>query len=61
LTADVAPGESLTVTASFKAPSTPGEYRLKFDLVAEGVAWFEPAGTQVEVRPLRVRPHGVSR
>jgi SAM-dependent methyltransferase len=60
LPADVAPGASVAVTTTFNAPSTPGEYRLKFDLVAEGVAWFEPGGTKVEIRPLRVRPPGVT-
>jgi hypothetical protein len=27
-------------------PAQPGAYHLKFDLVAEGVTWFEPAGSQ---------------
>jgi hypothetical protein len=60
LEADVAPGASHALRASFEAPGDPGDYRLKFDLVAEGVAWFEPAGTKAEIRPLRVRPSGVS-
>jgi ubiquinone/menaquinone biosynthesis C-methylase UbiE len=51
---DVRPGESRTVTASFKAPSEPGDQGLKFDLVVEGVAWFEPTGTRAEVRPFRI-------
>jgi len=54
LTADVPPGGSQRTTATFAAPAVPGEYRLKFDLVAEGVAWFEPTGTHVEIRPLSV-------
>ena len=54
LDADVAPGGSRRVTATFAAPEAPGEYRLKFDLVAEGVAWFEPTGTKAEIRPLSV-------
>ncbi|HEX9369321.1 MAG TPA: class I SAM-dependent methyltransferase, partial [Vicinamibacterales bacterium] len=37
LGADVRPGESHTMRAAFEAPAEPGDYRLKFDLVAEGV------------------------
>jgi SAM-dependent methyltransferase len=50
LGADVHPGESHTVRATFSAPAEAGEYALKFDLVAEGVTWFEPTGSKVEVR-----------
>jgi len=53
LGADVRPGESHTIRAAFEAPAEPGDYRLKFDLVAEGVTWFEPTGTKVEIRPFR--------
>jgi len=60
LTADVAPGASLAVPVSFKVPPAAGDYHLKFDLVAEGVAWFEPAGTKTEVRPLRVVARGIN-
>ena len=58
LTADVRPGESHTMRAAFTAPAAAGDYRLKFDLVAEGVAWFEPSGTKVVIRPLRVAKTG---
>ena len=51
--ADVAPGEVRTVRVVFTAPDA-GEYSLKFDLVAEGVTWFEPTGSAVEIRPLSV-------
>jgi ubiquinone/menaquinone biosynthesis C-methylase UbiE len=54
LTADVAAGESRTIRAVFRAPVQPGDYRLKFDLVAEGVTWFGPTGTIAEVRPFRI-------
>jgi ubiquinone/menaquinone biosynthesis C-methylase UbiE len=56
---DVRPGESHTVQTTFAAPATAGDYRLKFDLVAEGVTWFEPGGTRVEVRPFQVVDRGV--
>ena len=51
---DVRPGESCTVLTTFVAPPEPGEYGLKFDLVAEGITWFGPRGTKVAVRPLRI-------
>ncbi len=60
LRGDVRPGESHTVQATFAAPATAGAYRLKFDLVAEGVTWFEPAGTKAEVRPFQVVERGVT-
>jgi ubiquinone/menaquinone biosynthesis C-methylase UbiE len=50
---DVRPGESHTMRVTFSAPAAAGDYRLKFDLCAEGVTWFEPTGTKVEVRPFR--------
>jgi hypothetical protein len=55
LPGDVAPGEAVRTSFDFKAPSTAGDYELKFDLVAEGVTWFEPGGSAVVVVPLRVR------
>jgi len=54
LSADVHPGESCIVKVTFTAPAGPGAYELKFDLVAEGVTWFGPRGTQVQLRPFRV-------
>jgi SAM-dependent methyltransferase len=51
---EVRPGESRTVRATFGAPAETGEYGLKFDLVVEGVTWFEPAGTKADVRPFRI-------
>jgi SAM-dependent methyltransferase len=51
----VAPGESIDMDVSL-ALREPGEYRLTFDLVAEGVSWFENLGSKpVEVR-VRVIP-----
>jgi hypothetical protein len=40
----VAPGETLEVTCAFAAPPLPGRHRLRVDLVAEGVTWFEHHG-----------------
>lgn len=45
----IAPGEAITVEAPVVINS-PGHYRLQFDLVAEGVTWFENVGSKaVEV------------
>ena len=49
------PGERATVEARVRAPIPPGPYRLAFDLVAEGRAWFSELGDapltiDVEVR-----------
>jgi SAM-dependent methyltransferase len=49
LTADLRPGDSAAVRLVFRAPDDPGVYLLKFDLVEEGVTWFEPAGSKAEL------------
>ena len=36
----VAPGEELTLEVAVRAPQQPGRYRLQWDMVHEGVAWF---------------------
>jgi hypothetical protein len=36
------------------AIETPGRYRLKFDLVNEGVDWFERCGSETTSRSLLV-------
>lgn len=41
---EVAPGEQLALQAEVIAPERPGIYRLEFDLVDEGVAWFSQRG-----------------
>jgi SAM-dependent methyltransferase len=50
LPAPVTPGQSVTLTFYCPAPPLPGVFHLKFDLVAEGVTWFEPTGSQIAVR-----------
>ena len=42
----VAPGERVTLPIEFEAPREPGRYRLKLDLVAQHVAWFEQHGSE---------------
>ena len=41
-------------TYTLKIPG-PGRYTLKFDLVSEGVEWFEKCGSPTTVKPLWVR------
>jgi hypothetical protein len=37
-----------------KAPDTPGRYQLKFDLVSEGIDWFEKSGSLTTTKDLHV-------
>lgn len=48
-------GTSVDVPVSLPAVDTPGRYLLKFDLVYEGVDWFERCGSPTTVKPLWVR------
>lgn len=41
----VSPGESLEIEAAFAAPPEAGRYRLRLDLMADGVCWFEQFGS----------------
>jgi SAM-dependent methyltransferase len=41
----VAPGETVTLSFQCPAPAETGRYVLKLDMVAEGVTWFETAGS----------------
>jgi hypothetical protein len=47
-------GATVDVPITVKAPETPGRYRLKFDLVSEGIDWFEQSGSRTTVRDLDV-------
>ena len=42
---DVQPGESIRMTIDLPAIEQPARYRLAFDLVSEGVTWFENVGS----------------
>ena len=48
-------GATVEVPISVKAPDTPGRYRLKFDLVSEGIDWFEQSGSRTTVKELVVQ------
>ena len=49
----VKPGETVALSVSVALPS-PGRYRLTFDLVSEGVTWFENTGSQAVVVAVEV-------
>jgi hypothetical protein len=50
LGADVAPGATVTVNLKVTAPAAAATYTLSFDLVREGVSWFQFLGSA----PLRI-------
>lgn len=58
---DIARDVACEPRAHRTAPAETGDYGLKFDLVVEGVTWFEPAGTKVAVRPFTVTADGLTR
>ena len=51
----VAPGGRADVEIDILAPERPGRYALKFDLVSEGIDWFERCGSPTTTRRLWVR------
>jgi hypothetical protein len=55
LPADVGPGGSADVDIEIPAPDTPGHYTLKFDLVSEGIDWFEACGSPTTLKTFIVR------
>jgi hypothetical protein len=55
LPATLAPGERTDVAIEIPAPERPGRYALKFDLVSEGIDWFERCGSPTTIRTLIVR------
>jgi len=59
LPADVAPGEEVSVSITVVAPTAPGSYRVKLDMVDELVVWFEHRGSLpvlVPFQALSVKP-----
>ncbi len=48
------PGGAADVSLRFTAPEEPGRYVLKFDLVSEGIDWFEACGSPVTTKTLLV-------
>jgi len=43
------------VRIEIPAPEQPGRYALKFELVSEGIDWFERCGSPTTVKRLIVR------
>ncbi len=54
LPATLQPGASVQVPMTITAPEKPGRYALKFDLVSEGIDWFEACGSPTTTRTLVV-------
>lgn len=55
LPADVPGGGSTPVSIDVPLPEQPGRYALRFDLVSEGIDWFEACGSETTTRALWVR------
>ena len=51
----LAGGDVVDVPIELTAPPTPGRYQLKFDLVSEGIDWFERCGSPTTTRAFWVR------
>jgi hypothetical protein len=49
------PGAKTSVPITIPALQRPGRYQLKFDLVSEGIDWFERCGSETTTRTLVVR------
>jgi hypothetical protein len=49
------PGGQTDVAIEVPAPERPGHYALKFDLVCEGIDWFERCGSDTTTKTLWVR------
>jgi len=50
----VAPGQHVECELACAAPSTPGTYHLKLDLVVEGMMWMEVEGSEVATQRVEV-------
>jgi SAM-dependent methyltransferase len=51
---DIAPGESMTIDLHVPGVLDPGRYTLRYDMVVEGVTWFEFQGSTFTTRELDV-------
>ena len=48
-------GARADLSIEIAAPEQPGRYTLKFDMVSEGIDWFESCGSPTTVKTLWVR------
>jgi len=55
LPATLGPGSRADIAIEIPAPEQAGRYALKFDLVSEGIDWFERCGSPTTTRALWVR------
>ena len=51
---DVPPGATADIAMTITPPEKPGRYTLKFDLVSEGIDWFESCGSPTTTKALFV-------
>ena len=58
---NVAPGETVQLDISLRAPDHPGQYYVELDMVAEGLTWFEDLGSAILRSPLGVDEPGTHR
>ena len=56
LPVDVAPGESLDVEMTVAGALAAGRYELRYDMVVEGVTWFEFYGSPCAIRGIEITP-----
>ncbi len=50
----LSPSASVNIPMTLTAPQEKGRYNLKFDLVSEGIDWFEACGSQTTMKALLV-------
>ncbi len=53
---DLGPGQEQEIPIELPAPAASGAYQVKFDLVSEGIDWFERCGSPTTRHPLIVEP-----
>jgi tRNA (mo5U34)-methyltransferase len=51
---DVEPNDAAELNIVMRAPASPGNFVLQFDMVSEHLAWFEDLGSEVLAHPLNV-------
>ncbi len=47
-------GQEVELAIEIPAPDVPGRYQLKFDMVSEGIDWFEASGSQTTTKTMIV-------
>jgi SpoIID/LytB domain protein len=56
LAADIAPGQAATIPITVQLPGSTGNFRIEWDLVQDGVAWFSSLGVPRLVESFSVQP-----